>query len=160
MDHSPINLESMLFRTALISDLPRLNKISIQSKKYWGYPDEWMERWLDDLTLDEVKLATQQVLVLELNHQVVGFCSIEEHADHYEIHHLWILPDFIGKGHGKHLLDAAIERFTRADKPIMVVSDPNAEPFYTRQGFVTFDKIESYPKGRYLPVMKKSIPVQ
>ena len=31
-----------------------------------------------------------------------------------------------------------------------------AEAFYASQGFETFDKTESFPKGRFLPVMKKS----
>ena len=39
-------------------------------------------------------------------------------------------------------------------KEIIVESDPNAEAFYTSQGFETFDKIESFPKGRFLPVMR------
>ncbi|MEQ8423475.1 MAG: GNAT family N-acetyltransferase [Cyclobacteriaceae bacterium] len=145
----------MKFRTAKIDDLKILNTISVKAKAYWGYPEDWLEKWKDDLTLDESKFSKQNIVVLELQDQISGFCSVGENEDSYEILHLWLLPGHIGKGYGKKLLDEAINRFTRKDKPIKVEADPNAEPFYERLGFVTFDKVESFPKGRYLPVMRK-----
>jgi hypothetical protein len=36
---------------------------------------------------------------------------------------------------------------------VEIVSDPHAEYFYKRFGFVTTDQVESTPGGRYLPVM-------
>jgi len=68
---------------------------------------------------------------------------------------LWILPDHIGQGFGKALLNESLERVISANKPIIVESDPNSETFYAKQGFITFDQRESLPKGRFLPLMKK-----
>ncbi|MCX2678421.1 GNAT family N-acetyltransferase [Galbibacter sp. EGI 63066] len=147
----------MNFRKAKLDDIQELNQISLKSKKYWGYPDQWIENWSDELTLTSEKFAEQEIVVGEIETQVVGFCSISENKDNYEILHLWLLPNFIGKGYGKKLLTRTIEEFVKTDKPIIVEADPNAEPFYKSQGFVTFDSIESVPSGRFLPVMKKTI---
>lgn len=147
----------MKFRIAELDDLEMLNKISLQSKAYWGYPESWIAHWSDELKLDRDKFLNQNVLVVENESKILGFCSIVENSENYEILHLWMLPEHIGKGIGRNLLTETIETFVKIEKPIIVEADPNAEPFYKRQGFVTYDRVESYPKGRYLPVMKKSI---
>jgi len=147
----------MKFRIAETGDLETLNAISVKSKAYWGYPEAWIEKWLDELTLNDEKLSKQNVLVIENENKIVGFSSIVENNENYEIVHLWLLPAYIGKGLGKKLLAKTIESFVKTDKEIIVVADPNAVPFYQSQGFVIFDKVESFPKGRFLPVMKKPV---
>lgn len=144
------------YRLATINDLPILNQISWQSKAFWGYPEEWMEQWRADLTITEEILNTQSVLLLEEAGATIGFCVISEGATQYEVEHLWILPEHIGKGFGKQLLNQALDQFITTQKPIQVVADPNAEAFYQRQGFETFKQLESSPAGRFLPVMKKA----
>ena len=143
------------FRAAQLADLETLNSVSLQSKAHWGYPESWMEHWVDELTLDAEKFHDQNILVVESENEVIGFASIKEYGDHYELLHLWVLPAYIGKGIGKKLLAEITDTHVKAEKPIKVEADPNAEAFYKSQGFVTYDKIESYPKGRFLPVMKK-----
>lgn len=143
------------FRPAQVADLPALNTISIESKKHWGYTESWIERWMDDLTLDEKKLSNQNILTARDEDQVIGFCSIVENDENYEILHLWVLPQYIGKGNGRKLLQATIDSFVNKELPIIVESDPNAESFYKSQGFATYSKVESFPPGRFLPVMRK-----
>lgn len=147
----------MHFRTAKIDDLITLNEISFKSKAYWGYPDEWMEKWKDDLTMSEEEFFHSNILVVEVENRIIGFSSIVENAENYELNHLWLLPEIIGKGVGKKLLNKTIEIFVKAEKPIILLADPNAEAFYSSQGFVTFDKLESFPKERFLPLMRKHI---
>ncbi len=145
----------MRFRIAAQKDLSTLNAISLRSKAHWGYPAEWIETWKNDLTITPEQFAHQQILVVEINDRIIGFSSIVEDQDNYDIHHLWVLPEFIGQGIGKKLLQTTIDTFVQIEKPIIVEADPNAEPFYRSQGFETFDQIESFPKGRFLPVMRK-----
>ncbi len=147
----------MKFRIADIDDLETLNTISVKSKAYWGYPESWIEKWLDELTLDEHKFSNQNILVVENENRLIGYSSIVENSENYEILHLWILPAYIGKGLGKKLLEKTIRKFVIKDKEIIVEADPNAEPFYQSQGFVTYDRVESFPKGRFLPLMRKTI---
>lgn len=150
----------MKFRIAEIDDLDTLNRISVKSKAYWGYPASWIEHWLDELRLNEAKFSKQNILVVENNGKIIGFSSIVENINNYEILHLWILPEYIGKGFGKKLLEETLRTFVKSNKTIIVEADPNAEPFYKSQGFATYDKVESFPKGRFLPVMKKRSPIE
>lgn len=144
----------MKFRSATIEDLMHLNLISFASKRHWGYPEKWIENWKEDLTITETDLGLYKTLLLELEKKIIGFCSIKDQIDHYEVLHLWVLPEFIGKGYGKALLKETLSSFIVENKSIYVLADPNAEPFYIKQGFVTIKKRESFPKGRYLPLMK------
>lgn len=143
------------FRKAVTADIEALNLVCLASKRYWNYPEAWISMWKDDLTLTEQDLMEASVLVLEVEGHVKGFCSIKSHEDAYEVLHLWLLPAFIGKGLGKDLLENALDRVFDADLPILVEADPHAEAFYKKQGFRTYGKKESFPKGRFLPLMKK-----
>jgi len=140
---------------AEIEDIPTLNKISVTSKKHWGYSQELIELWLDDLTITTDYFPKVHIYKLVIESQIVGFCAISENAENYEVDHLWVLPEFIGKGWGKELLNTSLQKSVVKDKSINVVADPFAEAFYVSQGFKTYHKIESIPKGRYLPVMRK-----
>lgn len=145
------------FRTADCKDLPELNKISITSKRYWGYPEQWINLWLEDLRLTSADLKDQNVLIMESEGKNIGFSALKDQDDHYEITHLWILPEFIGKGYGRMLLKHTINTNPSINKPIWVQAEPKAKSFYEKHGFVVFDLIESLPKGRFLPLMRKVI---
>ena len=142
------------YRPAEVADIERLNQISLASKRHWNYPEEWISNWIDDLGLDENDLLESSVIVLVINEAPKGFCAIKESIDYYEVLHLWLLPELIGKGLGKALLIRSLDQVAQKDLPILVEADPNAETFYKKQGFVTYDKKESFPAGRYLPLMK------
>lgn len=142
---------------AQIEEIDILNRISFASKQHWGYPEEWMELWKEDLLLTERDFEVQQIYKLVLEKMIIGFCAIQELPEVYDVTNLWIEPTQIGKGFGKLLLSFCIEKVVRNDKPIIVEADPNAEAFYASQGFVTYGQKESLPKGRFLPVMKKTL---
>ena len=145
------------FRLATTRDLPALNQISLTSKAHWGYPQEWLEHWENGLLLQEEHLVEYKILLAELGEEIIGFCAISEEPGEYQVEHLWLLPKHIGQGYGKQLLEQSLVSFTVADKPVLVEADPHAEAFYRRQGFVTFSQVESYPPGRFLPVMRKEV---
>ncbi len=147
----------MTFRPAIPEDIPKLNLISVLSKKFWGYPDEWIMRWQDALQMTQEQVAAWSILVAEKEGEPVGFCAIAEDEEQYEVMHLWLLSTHIGHGYGAQLLSRSLAAFTSGDKPIRVEADPNAEGFYRNQGFATFDRVESFPAGRYLPVMRKEV---
>lgn len=142
------------FAKASPEDIPELNKICLASKRYWNYPEEWIEQWKEDLKIKRDFFERGAVYKIGVPNKIYGFCVILKHENNYEIEHLWVLPEFIGKGFGKKLLNESIKRTVTKDSEIVVTADPNAEAFYISRGFKTFDKLESYPKGRYLPIMK------
>ncbi len=141
-------------RKARIQEIPVLNEIAWQSKRYWGYSEELMRLWKDDLTLDREEFINQSIYKIEFRDKIIGFSSIMNNPKYYELTHLWILPEFIGRGFGKMLLAETLRREIKKKKDILVEADPNAEQFYYSQGFVTIGRRESHPKGRFLPVMK------
>lgn len=150
----------MHFRKVRESDLASLNALSLASKSYWNYPEAWIDLWREELLLKKSDLDMMDILVLEKDQELIGFCAMKDQKEYYEIIHLWLLPPFIGKGYGKLLFDAALREFALEKKPLRVTADPNAVNFYQRQGFAIIDQVESLPKGRFLPVMKcETIPV-
>lgn len=142
---------------ATLDDIPRLNQISIASKKHWGYPEDWIAHWREALTITPKDFSQSTLLKAILNNEIVGFCAIEESPDVYEILHLWLEPTHIGKGYGKSLLNQTLAQVATQPKDIIVEADPYAEPFYAKMGFVTFDQVAgTYPVGRVLPLMRKT----
>jgi ribosomal protein S18 acetylase RimI-like enzyme len=138
-------------------DIPRLNQISIASKKHWGYPDDWIAHWREALTITPNDFVQSVVLKAVLGNEIIGFCIIGETPNEYEVLHLWLEPTYIGKGYGKTLLNQALAQVTTQPKDIIVEADPYAEPFYAKMGFVTFDQVAgTYPAGRVLPLMRKT----
>lgn len=143
------------YRRAEIMDLIHLNRISVASKKYWGYPEDWMIRWKDELTISAEQIRNLNIWVALLGNMIIGFCAISEKAESYDIEHHWILPEYIGYGYGRKLLNKAINMTRKEYKPLLVVADPNAEGFYKKMGFKRSHSVESFPEGRLLPVLKK-----
>uniref|UniRef100_UPI0040477E4A GNAT family N-acetyltransferase n=1 Tax=Roseivirga sp. TaxID=1964215 RepID=UPI0040477E4A len=141
---------------AKVEDLATLNRIIWEAKIHWGYPDEWMEMWRDELTLQPSDLALQQIYVIKST-AILGLCAIKEEADHYEISHLWIDPQQMKKGLGKQLLKTSIALTALNHKPILVEADPNAEAFYQSLSFTTYGKKASQIEGRFLPLMRKEV---
>jgi len=113
-----------------------------------------MERWKPELELREVDLDQQQILVLWKEEQAIGFSAVQEHNEHFEVNHLWLLPPQMGKGLGKRLLQQSLTKAFVSGKLIIVDADPNAEGFYANFGFITFEQVPSYPPGRFLPRMR------
>lgn len=144
---------------AATSDIEELNQLSIESKMHWNHPEEWMEKWKANLALTKEDFSTHSIFKLtEASGSILDFCAIKEHVKEYEVVHLWIKPTSIGKGYGRQLLNESIRRAVIKNKPVVVEADPNAARFYLSQGFITFSKKESFPAGRFLPLMRKILP--
>ncbi|MEM9921223.1 MAG: GNAT family N-acetyltransferase [Bacteroidota bacterium] len=147
----------MTVRNAVVEDAPRLSDIAYAAKAHWGYPAAWLELWRDDLTITASFIASKPVfkLVGELG-EIIGFCAFVEEEHILWVDHLWIAPEYIGKGYGRKLFR---EAFARVRKPhhrqAKVISDPYASGFYQKEGFIPIDYISSKPEGRRLPVLSK-----
>ncbi len=138
-------------------DAKGLSIISLAAKRHWNYPEEWIQAWLPELHISADYIRENQLLKAVSDGQALGFCAVEKYEGYFEIAHLWVLPAFIGKGIGKRLLAESIAAYVPDGSAIRVVADPYAEAFYARQGFVTQDQLESFPPGRFLPVMWRQL---
>lgn len=147
-------MEDLQIVSAQPTDAEELSEISLAAKSYWQYPDEWLSYWKEELTITPKYIEQHRVCTLQSIYQIVGFCALEAHEDYYEVAHLWIRPNFMLKGLGKRLLHHTLS-VVQPGTEVRVVADPHAELFYQRQGFATYERVESTPSGRLLPRMRK-----
>lgn len=135
-----------------------LSRISKASKAHWGYPAEWLALWQEDLEVTPAYLAQHHTFVLREVQQeaFIGFCIISEAMPRLWIEHLWVLPQFIGKGLGSALLETALSSCIQPEhQSVKVIADPNAAAFYEAKGFITVDYHPSQPGDRKLPIMER-----
>ena len=115
-----------------------------------------MSEWENNLTITTRYLTENETYKLVLNDQIIGYYSFIRLAEnHLKLDNLFLLQNFIGKGFGQLLLNDFLERAQESNSiDIILEADPNAENFYKKFGFVTYDQRESSIKGRFLPQMR------
>lgn len=136
-----------------------LTSITKKSKAYWGFSDEVLKDWEHLLTVTKDYIVTNEVYKLVLNEQIIGYYSyfsVDEKT--IKLDNIFILPEFIGKGFGKLLMNDFLKNSTQLDiDKITLDAEPNAENFYQSFGFETIGQLESSIKHRYLPIMELQI---
>jgi GNAT superfamily N-acetyltransferase len=112
-----------------------LTEIAYSAKRHWGYPESWIERWRDILTIRPDFIASNVAHAALENGRAVGFYLLTSEADGIHLDHLWILPAAMYRGIGRALFKHAVEQ-TRdlGFRVIGIEADPNAEGFYKRMG--------------------------
>jgi len=138
-----------------------LTQIAQAAKGYWGYPESWLERWRDDLTLTPQFISQNEVYVAETEHgatarqtEINGFYAIVVQGEKAELEHLWVRPENIGTGTGRDLLMHAMETAAFLNAAALEISaDPNAEGFYKRMGARRIGEVATEIEGRTLPRM-------
>ena len=116
-------------------DAAALSEIAFAAKRYWGYPDRWMESWRDALTVRPEFIASHETCAAILDGRTVGFCALGRKDDRLELVHMWVLPDAMGRGVGRALFLYSLERTRELGfRELEIESDPNAEGFYQHMG--------------------------
>ena len=150
-----------MIQLAETSDAKILTKIALKSKSFWGYSNEILESWVEDLTVSERIIQEMIVYKFISNNETVGFYILNKpEGTSIELEFLFVLPVFIGKGIGNQLIQHA---FLKAKElkcnKVTLLADPNAVTFYRSKGFEIIDKKESSIAGRFLPLMQKDLSV-
>ena len=128
----PVNFR---IRPALDDDAEALTKIAHDAKRHWGYPERWITRWHDDLTITPSYVTSNRVFVAEVEGVAVGFYALVNQGERAELDHMWVAPEHIGTGVGKELfLHAMTDAASRDIGEIQITSDPHAEGFYRKMG--------------------------
>jgi GNAT superfamily N-acetyltransferase len=142
--------------TAKLEDAARLTEIALAAKKHWGYPDRWMEIWREELTLRPEFIAGNETYSAIIDGQSIGFYALTRQNDKLYLLHLWVLPEWMGRGIGRLLFNHARERSKALGfHQFEIESDPNAEGFYKRMGArrVGFNVHMVEQQRRELPVL-------
>jgi ribosomal protein S18 acetylase RimI-like enzyme len=149
----------MKIEKACINDNGILTEITKKSKAYWGYSEEQILKWNDNLTISADYIETNSVFKLVNEDKIVGYYSyIAEGEKSVILDNLFVLPEYIGKGFGKYLMTDFINRMRNEKfEKITLDSEPNAENFYLKIGFKKIGEFETSIKNRFMPVMEMNL---
>ncbi|HEX2786390.1 MAG TPA: GNAT family N-acetyltransferase [Ignavibacteria bacterium] len=151
---------NLVYRKASETDYNELTNIAITSKKNWGYTDEEMILWKDELTINSSYISNNIVYKILNGNILIGFYAIRFNSefDCPELDHLWLLPDFQNKGFGKIIFKNIIKKImTMNQSRFIVISDPNSNGFYEKMKGEVIEKKESKIKNRYLSIYQFDI---
>jgi len=116
-------------------DANALTAIAMAAKRHWGYPENWMMKWQEILTISPECVASNLVFKALHDERLVGFYVLINTKTRLELRHMWVHPDEIGKGVGSKLMYHAIRHAGNAQLPNMEIeSDPNAAEFFQKMG--------------------------
>ena len=147
-------------RAARPADAPELTRIARAAKAHWGYPDAWLVLWREGLTVNPAEFETQCFLVAEAASEADrrGFAAVDLGDGEAELTHLWVAPEYMGTGVGRHLFRAAVSHCRGAGcGRLRIEADPNAAPFYAHMGAREVGAAASVPAPRMLPVFELTI---
>lgn len=133
-----------------------LTEITKKSKAHWGYSDEQMEKWSQDLMISKDYIKKSEVYKLSLNDKIIAYYSyFNVNENTVKLDNLFVVPEEMGIGYGKMLMNDCINK-TKKEKTAKIIleADPNAEKFYEGFGFLKISQIETSIKNRFLPVME------
>ena len=116
-------------------DADALTRIAFAAKAHWGYPEQWMERWRDALTITPEFIRQNEVHVATVEGEPAGFNALVGEGRRIELEHLWVLPERMGAGVGRALFEHAVRTAASLGAGVVgIEADPNAEGFYRRMG--------------------------
>src|SRR3989442_727506 len=147
-------------RHAKPEEADTLTKIAHAAKRHWGYSEDWIKHWRDDLTITPEFIVSNETFVATIGEEIVGCCALVLNDSGAELEHMWIKPERMGAGVGRALLLNAKERAARLKMSALELSaDPNAEGFYQRLGATRIGEVRSEIEGqpRVLPRMRIEI---
>jgi GNAT superfamily N-acetyltransferase len=146
----------VILEKANIEDAEDLSVLCFASKAYWGYSQEQMNSWRDELTISAEYILKNQVYKLRIDNQLIAFYSYYSLPEKSVfMDNLFIDPTFIGKGYGRIMMDDFLIRIMDSGNiRVLLHADPNAELFYLKFGFKSIGKEVTSIENRYLPVME------
>ncbi len=136
---------------------PALTEISIAAKRYWNYPETWIQLWLPALTITPEYITEFETWMMVEDDTPIGFYSLKRDGVGLWLDNLWVKPAYIGKGVGRQLFAHAVERCrSKHASSLLIEADPNAAGFYRKMGaHVIRENISAVgDQTRVLPVLE------
>ena len=126
-----------------------LTEIAHGAKRHWGYPEPWIQKWRDILTIRPEFIAANVTYCAMEDARIIGFYSLTNEDDGLHLDHLWITPRAMGRGIGRALYQHAVEQARElGHRTIRIEADPNSEGFYTRMGARRVGETVTYVENR------------
>jgi GNAT superfamily N-acetyltransferase len=149
-------------RPAVPADAEALTALALAGKRYWGYPDAWLEAWRGLLTITPDYVAANVVFCAEdAAGRLAGFYALERDGDRFRLDNLFLAPALIGHGLGRRLFEHAVQAARALGAvELLIEADPNAEGFYLRMGAQRIGESVSRLTGveRVVPLLLYPLP--
>ena len=130
-------------------DAEALTRIAFAAKRFWGYPESWIQHWRDSLTITPEFVRNNGVYVAVSGGEPCAFYALTAAGGELELEHLWVSPAWIGSGVGRLLFEHAMRQAARQGaNAVAIEADPNAEGFYLRMGARRVGEIVYEIEGR------------
>lgn len=143
---------------ARAEDAVALTAIALAAKRHWGYPEDWLCRWAEVLTVTPEYVGIHPTFAAVADEQIVGFYALLIQPGQALLDHLWVVPPAMGGGIGRELFVHAemVARDAGAVR-MKIVGDPHAEGFYRRMGATLYGWEPAPMEGqeRFLPLLEK-----
>lgn len=136
----------MQFYPIRINHRDQLWELAFRSKSFWKYPPEYLAAAREHLKLSALQIGEGWgEIATDAKQCWLGYYFILPKPLECQLEHLWVEPEFIGKGVGQKLLERAILSIKNAGfhDAVRVYSDPKAEGFYLKHGFKKEGEIQS-----------------
>jgi GNAT superfamily N-acetyltransferase len=134
-----------------------LTALTIAAKRHWNYPEKWIQIWLPLLTITADYIRENETWATIESDRCIAYYSLKQDGGFLWLDNLWVLPEFIGQGIGRELLQHALERSRACKSSVLrIEADPNAQVFYEKMGARKIGEVHSEVDGqpRVLPVME------
>lgn len=131
MSKAPTNL----IRRAAPDEAPLLHALTGRSVLHWGYEPEFLDWEPQAIAVTPGLIAAGRFYLLEEAGRIVGYYGLTGEPPEMVLDKLFVEPDRIGTGRGKHLWQHAVATARDLGAQVMTfASDPNAAPFYRAMG--------------------------
>ena len=149
--------KQMQFRNITRDDLREVSELGVRSKATWGYSDEVMAVFTEELTHDvELIDKNLEAIVACVEEKIVGyFTLVRRKDDSIELDFMFVRVESMLNGVGTAMMHEAV-RLARSHgaEHLWLIADPNADGFYEKFGAKQTSEYQSSIPGRTIPVMR------
>jgi GNAT superfamily N-acetyltransferase len=147
----------MRIRPGVESEIVELSAMAVQSKRHWGYDEDFIELCRPELMVTRQEVESGLVFVAEDDiGRILGFYVLCG-SPRPELTMLFVAPDEMNGGVGKALfLDGLNVARSCGWSRLVIESDPFAASFYEHLGATLVGSSTSSSTGRVLPVYEVS----
>jgi maltose O-acetyltransferase len=159
----------LIIERAQPSEHAVLTEIAFAAKRHWNYPEDYYERWKEELTITSEYINRNIVYSAKQENRWIGFYSIVENsADFYSgdvfiskgfwLDHMFIHPDFHHLGIGREMIRHIQQHASalRIEK-LLIFVEPFAQGFYEKIGADYLHMSKSSIPRRWVPVYELKI---
>ena len=143
------------FKLAHPGDGRLLTRMAIDSKSFWGYPEDIMRIWEPELQIDEAYIKQNIVYKILIKDELIGFYALRflDVQNCFEIDHLWLKPSHIHQGFGRTVFIRILSYLKELGQTkTLLKCDSYSSGFYLKMKGHLKGQEESKIEGRYLTV--------